>query len=235
MARQRLDLAWQVKAALTVDPRVAPCADAIAVDVDDGVVTLRGMVERLAERGAAEVVARKLPDVSGVNNLLLVGPRNRTDAEVEKAVFDAFVEDPHIDERLIQVRADDGVVTLEGEVENLTLKRLAGGIAWWMRGVRGVVNKLQTREETTPELESNGDLLAAAIKGLYDKDPLVDAVEVEVIVLDGVATLVGTVCSEIERDAAEDDAWATLGVKDVRNDLEIAPAATPAQLSDYQP
>ena len=224
-------LAHLVKAALCSSPRTSGFARSIDVGAQDGLVVLRGEVRRLSERGAAEVVARNLPGVTDVRNTLLVASEDRTDEEVHRTVFDAFIQDPYLDERLIQVSVRDGVVTLEGEVESLTHRRLAGGITWWVRGVRGVVNRLRTRELTTQELESNDDLLAAAIETLLDKDPLVDESEVTVIVRDGVAELIGTVCGPVERDAAEEDAWATLGVKDVRNELEIATSASPRGLS----
>ena len=43
---------------------------------------------------------------------------------------------------LIVVSADDGVVTLEGEVATLAEKRLAGRIAWRVLGCRDAVNAL---------------------------------------------------------------------------------------------
>lgn len=233
MSTHGFDLARQVEAAIRQDPRVAPRAGAISVEARDGTVTLRGVVERLSEKGAAGAAARSVPGVAGVDNGLLVGPRDRTDAEVERAVLDALIQDPYIDERDVRVSVVDGVVTLAGEVESLTHKRLAGGIAWWMRGVRDVVNELRTRETAPADRASSDDLLAAAVSCLLDKDPLVDEVEVKVIAQSGVVTLVGTVCGQVERDAAEQDAWATLGVLEVRNTLVVVPA--PTRAGDYQP
>jgi osmotically-inducible protein OsmY len=43
----------------------------------------------------------------------------------------------------IVVEVKDGVVTLNGEVPSLTHKRLAGVLAWWVPGVKSVVNRVE--------------------------------------------------------------------------------------------
>ena len=61
-----------------------------------------------------------------------------------------------------------------------------------------------------------------------EKDPLVDRTEILVLVHGGVATLVGTVGGEDAREAAESDAWVVEGVRDVINQIEIAPGGAAA-------
>lgn len=45
----------------------------------------------------------------------------------------------------IDVEVQDGIVTLNGRVPGLTSKRLAGVLAWWVSGVRDVVNGIKSR------------------------------------------------------------------------------------------
>jgi len=59
------------------------------------------------------------------------------------------------------------------------------------------------------------------VKAAMRYDSWVDANQVNVDVNDGVVTLTGTVDSWREKRAAGDDAWDTLGVVDVNNDLQV--------------
>lgn len=59
------------------------------------------------------------------------------------------------------------------------------------------------------------------VEGLLFYDSVVNSLNVRVDVSGGVVTLAGTVASSTEKKAAEDDAWAVPGVKDVRNQLQI--------------
>jgi len=58
-------------------------------------------------------------------------------------------------------------------------------------------------------------------------DTWVNSYQVHVDVKDGVVTLTGTVDSSFEKRAAGDDAWEVPGVRDVRNNLQIAEQPTP--------
>jgi osmotically-inducible protein OsmY len=53
------------------------------------------------------------------------------------------------------------------------------------------------------------------------EDPFTRREAIHVTVSDAVITLTGTVTSSLARRAADDDAWATPGVKDVENHLRV--------------
>ena len=59
------------------------------------------------------------------------------------------------------------------------------------------------------------------VKAAMRYDSWVDANKVNVDVNDGVVTLTGLVDSWREKRSAGDDAWDTLGVVDVNNDLQV--------------
>lgn len=67
---------------------------------------------------------------------------------------------------------------------------------------------------------SDADIDADVRSRLID-DSWVDAEQVNTAVHDGVVTLSGEVDSVVEKRAAGDDAWDTLGVADVSNRLRV--------------
>ena len=71
------------------------------------------------------------------------GPRKRTDEQIHSEVEEALTEDTWLDASEIQVRAEDGVVTLTGMVEDRQAKRRAEDMADKVAGVRDVRNELQ--------------------------------------------------------------------------------------------
>ena len=48
--------------------------DKVTAKVDDGVVTLNGVVERPYQRSCAEALVRRVPGVTGVENKIAVRP-----------------------------------------------------------------------------------------------------------------------------------------------------------------
>lgn len=75
---ENLSLEWSVRSALRRDPRTADVA--VTIQVDDGAVTLTGVVENLVESGAAEEVAAGVEGIARVDNQLKAanaGPRYR--------------------------------------------------------------------------------------------------------------------------------------------------------------
>ncbi|HZF05349.1 MAG TPA: BON domain-containing protein [Patescibacteria group bacterium] len=75
------------------------------------------------------------------------GPRDwrRTDERIREDVCRWMSEDARLDARAIDVRVQDGNVTLEGQVEHRRARRLAEDIAAAVPGVRDVFNRLTTR------------------------------------------------------------------------------------------
>lgn len=72
-----------------------------------------------------------------------------------------------------------------------------------------------------PQADSNADL-ARKVKAALVADPAVNALEIDVVVSDGVATLYGTAASKKLRELAAQVAAAVPGVKSVNNKLAVA-------------
>ena len=90
-------------------------------------------------------------------------------------------------------------------------------LAWWIPGVRDVVNGL----EVVPGEEDDDSEITDAVRLALEMDPLVDADEVAVSTRQAVVTLRGVVRSDVQRRAAERDAWCVFGVDGVRSELRV--------------
>src|SRR5215471_17764691 len=81
------ELADEISAELSYDPSIVG-GDKIDVSTAEGVVTLEGEVDSLAQRWAVERAVRRVARVRGVNNdLVVLPPRNlsRSDDEIADA------------------------------------------------------------------------------------------------------------------------------------------------------
>ena len=137
----------RVAAKLAADPRQDEYE--IAVDTQDGVVRLRGVVETAAQRGAAERLARTTDGVRGVDNQLRVGEltarKSLTDAWLVTKLRSRLAADPAVNAFDIDVDAFDGQVTLTGLVSGERARAQAERIAKATEGVSQVRNEIQVR------------------------------------------------------------------------------------------
>ncbi|HEY9720501.1 MAG TPA: BON domain-containing protein [Oscillatoriaceae cyanobacterium] len=192
----------------------------IHVDVQNGEVSLTGQVDELRDKRLAVNLVRRMREVGRVQDKLrLATVSDLDDKRVVQHVQDGLMQDPNVQRFAVRVNAENGLVTLEGEVDSLEAKRLIGLIAWWVPGTADVVNALNV----VPPQEDSDDDLHDSIRQAFEKDVLVNADQIDSSVKDGVITLIGTVASEEERLAAEHDCYYVLGVQHVVNRLEVMP------------
>lgn len=119
---------------------------AIVVEVRDGVVTLNGEVPSLSHKRLAGVLAWWVPGCRNViDGLAEVPAQQDNDDELTDAVCLALEKDPFINATKSRVTSKEGVVTLAGLVPNETMKRMAERDAWFVLGVREVVNKIAVK------------------------------------------------------------------------------------------
>lgn len=212
--------ARRIEDALAADPRFDVTSLNVRVIPHDQAVGLVGWVTGLPERTRIEEIAADVVGPDQVESCLLVGPPNqRPDTDIARVVRDSLDTDRSIDATSIQIAVSQGVVKLTGIIDSTLHRKLAGALCWWVKGVRGVVNDLDAIYPSS----ANDELLAEAIQVVLEKDPFVDVTEILVLSHSGVVTLTGTVGGADARDAAENDAWAVEGVRDVVNQIEIAP------------
>lgn len=218
------EIVGEVTRRIDAEPRLDHSGLRLDVDSQDGRVVLSGTVARLADKRRVENLVHQVDGVRGVDNRLTVAPDVEIDdAQLETSVARALMQDRALDGNQVLVTVRDGVVTLRGSVLSLAMKRYAGVLAWWVPGVREVVNRLDL---SWPE-EDNDSEITEAVKAALDKDFLVDSTAISVHTHAGTVTLRGAVFGEEQRDAAENDAWFVLGVREVNNELLVSPETPP--------
>lgn len=215
--------------ALAQDP--ATEAWEIDVEVKKGEVALLGSVDSFSEKMLATEIVEEIPGVRGVNNMLSyeIGEK-RPDHEIRAEVKGRLKADASVDAGMIDVRVEDGEVTLFGSVGSAWEKTVAETdaqmvagvesvdisqlkVEWWMREGMQDADLTRTDEETRE-----------AVKSSLLYNPRVMSFNVEVTVDDGIATLTGVVDNLQAKIAAENEAENTLGVWRVKNFLRVRPA-----------
>jgi osmotically-inducible protein OsmY len=111
----------------------------IELSVSKGWITLEGEVARPYQRAAALEAVERLLGVTGVNNLITVKPRVSA-TDVKARIEAAFRRSAELDARKVQVEADDGKVTLRGDVRFWSERQEAERTAWAAPGVTQVEN-----------------------------------------------------------------------------------------------
>ena len=116
----------------------------IFVAVADGVVTLNGHVPSLTHKRLAGVLAWWVPGTRDVvNGLEEVPAEEDNDDELTDAVRLVLEKDPLVNAATILVSTKEWIVTLTGIVPNATMKQIAERDAWYVLGVKDVVNDIE--------------------------------------------------------------------------------------------
>lgn len=209
----------------------------IESSIDDGVVTLTGTVDSWQEKELVAKVAKGVEGVIGINNNVDIDyETTRTDDEILGDVQSSIVWNNRIEDALINIDVNDGVVELSGSVGSLFEKNLATEIAR-VAGVTDVnTENLEVKSWLRDEMKRQ-DFLADksdtniqnAIEDAFSVHPRIDAQEIIVSVDNGIATLTGTVDNLKTARTAAETASNTRGViatdqnLSVDNQLEVTP------------
>ena len=121
-------------------------SEMIDIEVLTGVVTLTGRVGSLTHRRLAEVLAWWTAGCELVENRLrVVPPEQENDGELTDAVRIVLEKDPLVHSGQISINVHHGEVTLHGYVGSEEERRLAVLDAWYVPGVREVVDHIQAK------------------------------------------------------------------------------------------
>jgi len=151
---EKINDSWltaKTKIALFADSRVK--GHEVNVETKEGIVAIRGKVDSNVAKEAAESIAKNIDGVKTVKNeLQVVAPANREatddkDDAVTTRVKEQIAKDSHLKHANIKVQTNAGVVSLTGEVPDLTTSAQASYIAWEVSGVKAVKNDLTVKEK----------------------------------------------------------------------------------------
>jgi osmotically-inducible protein OsmY len=115
----------------------------VMVKVQDGWVSLSGLVDWQFQRTAAEAEVRRLSGVTGVVNGITLKPRVQP-ADIKGRIENALKRNAEIDAQGIRVLVEEGGrIALEGYVQDWRQREAAETAAWSAPGVVGVEDRLR--------------------------------------------------------------------------------------------
>lgn len=190
----------------------------IGVIVENGVVTLSGVVNDYFMKTAAEKATKRVNGVKAVAEDIEVkygDAYKKTDKEIAKAVVSALEWNASIPDDKISVKVEDGWVYLSGEVKWSYQRDAAKRAVENLLGVRHVVNNI-TIKQTVIATD-----IKEKIKKALKRSAEVDAKNITVEVDGHTVTLKGKVHSLAEKEEARKTAFSSPGVYSVKNELKV--------------
>ena len=216
VAKSDEELETTVKEAFLYDPRVFSFNP--KVEVDNGIVTLSGVVDNLKAKRAAEQDALNTMGVWMVRNYLKVRPKtSQTDDEIAQNVRNELLRNTVIERHDVKVTVRNKKVYLNGTVDNYYEKQHAEDVASRVSGAVAIKNNLKV--EYTAPLKSDWKIKNDIENELF-WSYFVDSDDISVSVENGVVTLKGTVDSWQELDAAIENAFEG-GAEKVESQLKV--------------
>jgi hyperosmotically inducible periplasmic protein len=202
-------------------------ADHVRVKATDGVVTLTGVVLDKDEKALAEDTVENLPGVVSVNNRIEVKSDipEHSDAWIALKVRSTLLVKANVSATSTTVDVKDGVVTLNGTVQNLAQKDLTEAYAKDIDHVKAVRNDLVVKAPASGEMAVSDSMDDASITSQVKYSLLshrsTSALATKVITENGVVNLSGVADSDAEKSLVTKIAEDTRGVKSVVNDMSV--------------
>lgn len=121
--------------------------DRIDLKADNGQVDLEGTVQSYWQKKRAESLISDIHGVKSVQNKLSVVPTDQyTDKVIAEKIVRLYEKHGYFDPEMIDVKVQDGVVTLSGILPNGMVKREAIQLISYIPGIRDIADNLSVRE-----------------------------------------------------------------------------------------
>jgi osmotically-inducible protein OsmY len=150
-----------------------------------------------------------------------------TDNQLRAAVMTQLNWEPEVIATEIGVGVSEGIITLTGFVDTYAEKLAAERTVSNVRGVRGIANDIQVMASQLTDTE-----IAKNAAHALESNIRVPAQRLTVSIQDGLATLRGTVNWAYQKDAAAASIKDLLGIREVLNEIEIEPVASPLEVEE---
>jgi osmotically-inducible protein OsmY len=193
-------------------------AQHIGVAVEDGVVTLTGHVGNYIERLAAEKAVKRVKGVRAIAEEIEVrfpSDKKTSDDQIARRALDVIAWDSTIPKDKIQIKVQNGFVTLTGEVDWFYQRDDAEAAVRKLTGVKGLSNEIKVKPQV------RGTDIKQRIETALKRNAEVEADAIKVTVQDGRVILDGKVKAWYERELAERTAWSAPGVISVEDRISI--------------
>lgn len=142
-----------IAADLNARLRANPAFSAVQISVDRSVAQLSGNVATIADKAAADAIARATPGVIDTENAI------SADSALFGRITAALADDQRTALVPIEVIVDRGIVTLKGTVPTPAIRAAAETIARCQPSVVTVINELEIRREEPNPMLAAGALL----------------------------------------------------------------------------
>ncbi len=198
----------------------------VSSSVEDGIVTLTGTVNLYQEKLEAANKIKKIDNVSGVRNDIVVAGPNVPDSQLQQKLAKKLAYDRvgYFDNAFnyIAVEVKDGVVTLTGDAYWSVSGNDALAIVASTPGVKDMVNDVATLPTSTFDdsirIRMARAIYRDSVLGRYASDP---AAPIRIVVDNGHVTLYGTVESAMDKTIAGIRAGSVPGAFSVDNKLVV--------------
>ena len=194
--------------------------------IEDGIVTLTGTVSLYQDKLDAAKKVKKLANVAGVRNQIVVAGATVSDAQLAQKLARKLAEISPGELQYcfnnLTLAVKDGAVMVGGETVNYTARESAIAIVQRMPGVKDVVNEVKVLPTSIFDdqlrIRTARAIYRDSVLGRYATDP-VDPIRI--IVDNGHVTLYGTVQSEMDKNIAGIRANGVFGAFSVENKILV--------------
>jgi osmotically-inducible protein OsmY len=198
----------------------------VSSSVEDGIVTLTGTVDLYQDKLDAAKKAKKVANVNGVRNQVMVGGASVPDDQLQQKLAKQLVYDRvgYFDNAFnyISVTVKDGVVTLSGATYWDVPRDSAVAIAARMPGVKDVVDEVKVLPasmfDDSLRIRTARAIYHDSVLSRYATDP---ADPIRIVVDNGHVTLYGKVESTMDKNLAGIRAGSVPGAFSVDNKLVV--------------
>lgn len=193
-------------------------AEHVGVTAEAGVITLTGHVTNYAQKLAAEQAAKRVKGVRAIAQEIEIrfpNEKKTSDDQIAKRALDIIAWDSTIPDAKVQVKVQNGFITLSGEVEWFYQRDDAESAIRKLAGIKAIVNDIRIK----PRVMASD--IKQRIETALKRNADLEADTIKVSVNNGRVTLDGKVKAWYERDLAERTAWAAPGVVWVDDQINI--------------
>ena len=196
-------------------------AEHIGVAVEEGVVTLTGHVESYTERFNAERVVKRVKGVRAIAEEIEVrfaNDKKTADDQIARRALDVIAWDSTIPKDTIQIKVQNGFVTLSGEVDWFYQRDDAESAVRKLGGITGLSNEIRIKVRAQARVSDIKQRIETALR----RNAELEADSIKVTVDQGRVKLDGKVKAWYERDLVERTAWSAPGVISVDDRISIS-------------